>query len=284
MKNKLAIVCAAVFLFLSPLVAENIIQNPGFEELRHWLYGGGAWPQDSSDSHSGKYSGMTNALLDRSDSELIQFSYFTLLSGFNHENSFSFWFKVGKKCEDGICDFSVEISGVKGAIFYFFKNSILPNPKDFDIGGFKFRYLTFDVDDALSWGWVNVSRNFYQDWIARGLSPNDTIGQILLRSYGAKVTIDDSTYLLGEKVNWDDICLDASVGIEENFAQPTSFKIWPEMTSGIVNYQSEKLFSVFDAAGRQLFTRQGKGQLLLPKAGVYFFKQDNSISKVVVTR
>ena len=290
MKYTIIVPIAAVVLFSAPTPGKNLVANPGFEILWSQDYGwqpaygwdGFGEPDwlcnDSTEQHSGKYSAMADTRPGACFVGYGQYFYNIPMSEFNSK-SFSWWFKIKGIAEGGGDNFWVYVRGYgSGELYYWFHYSDSPFHHRSETKGRK--YIDFTFNDTTDW--TLEVRNLYQDWVSKGL-PADVEVDCISFNNGCYDLMEDQPR--GQKIYWDDICLDNEVGSAENpMAVATGLAIWPRLTKGVVNYQSERPFSVFDAAGKRLCTCQGQGQVAFDRAGVYFCRQDNSIVKIVVTR
>jgi len=281
--KKLATLFIAVSLF-SNTAAKNIIKNPGFEKIdASWTTAtssnGVAIINYNINPHSGNFCGYTKSWGsgDSTSASLIQELAPIQASDLNQKNNLAWWWKVGFPYlpgEQWPYYFHVKISSLRGKnLYYGYVNSVFMLPPDTDVNKY---ILVTNVHDTTDW--TLTVRSFYQDWTSKGLSSTDSINKIELYSYG-------EFGFWGQYVQWDDLYLGGeSSNVEEKVQyKPSDFEIWPKISNGSVHYQSDNPFSVFDAAGRQLFRREGAGALSLPGAGVYFFKQTDRTIKIVVS-
>jgi hypothetical protein len=111
----------------------------------------------------------------------------------------------------------------------------------------------------------------------------DSIKQVSFKSYSDTGNMIIYTSLPGDQNPGNDT-LTKSLAVEEkSISFRTKLKVWPCLTKGIVNYESDKSVYIYDPCGRFFIkSEKGRGKLVLKNAGIYFLKSGSAIEKVVV--
>ncbi|MEM3653041.1 MAG: hypothetical protein QXL21_07955, partial [Nitrososphaerales archaeon] len=186
----------------------NRIQNPSFESSGSWVttvnQGGQAMVQDGTVAYSGTYSGRTsttNPTGSNSYARLTQTfpSLLPVSSIPNQAGSLTLYLRHMASAKNGNNTAWVAVASSQGrTLCYIWRLDGSAIPSDTST----IRYI--DMGTTLPSGWVQVSRNFYEDWVVtKGWPSTDTISSIELQSNGLK----DGKKLYGQRINWDDITL-----------------------------------------------------------------------------
>jgi len=282
--------------------AENLIKNPGFEEINgFWTdssatVGGSALINDSTYFHSGKYSGMTDATNGDTGFPIASLSQSLAnveISELNQKNNLHWWYKISDRATEVGPSFFVRILGADVAkkrcdlLYYWYNapNAELPWDTTYYIGEelYTLKFLSAGSFDDTT-GWNYEERNFYDDWTGRGFPATAVLREISLFSEGWIDPVSEIHY--GQRVQWDDFWLGEPVSIEEKVGDTArDFRVWPKITKWFVNYRSEKPVSTYDSNGRLLERKEkGTGTIFLKGSGIYFFKSANKIEKIILIR
>jgi hypothetical protein len=110
----------------------------------------------------------------------------------------------------------------------------------------------------------------------------DSIKQVNFKPYSDTSEMKVYTALPGDQ-NPSNDTLSKNLGIQEvAVKKPLEFRVWPALTRGTINYESDKSAAIYDPTGRMMVTvPKGKGSFVLEKAGVYFVKSGREIKKIV---
>jgi hypothetical protein len=110
----------------------------------------------------------------------------------------------------------------------------------------------------------------------------DSIKQVSFNPYSDTGEMKIYTVLPGDQNPANDT-LSKNLCVQEK-ATPKlhEFRVWPTLTRGMINYESDKPVYVYDPTGRMLTkTEKGEGKILLKNAGIYFLKSGSAVTKVI---
>jgi hypothetical protein len=127
-----------------------------------------------------------------------------------------------------------------------------------------------------------VSR-IYSDTVNVDNLAVDSIKQVSFKSYSDTGEMKVYTALPGDQ-NPSNDTLNKNLGIQEVIVKKQlEFKVWPVLTKGMINYESDKAVIVYDPMGRFLVNgEKGKGRITFKAAGLYFLKSGAEVKKIVV--
>jgi hypothetical protein len=295
MKNLLAILIGAAFLFSAPVAAKNIIKNPGFEEInKDWysedINGAISTVNDSTEKYSGHYSGTTNAIADSFDyssARLSQELFPTKVSDLNQEKNLQWWYKVISVFDAFNSEaFYITLSSSEGRHIHYsyldYNNkSFLPSSTQQE------KYIVFLTTKFEPTDWKVEVRDFYEDWVEYPpeFPPSDHICKIMLTDYASFDLLDESSL----KIAWDDIVLGDGTGIEEKISENNKIQIHNLFDKVVIkNFGSEsKNINIYDTSGRVVkkYCLQSNEEIYFrDKAGIYFLKTKDEVKKIILIK
>ena len=207
----------------------NLVSNSSFESASDWTpsasRGGIAKVQDSSQKHSGLYSGLTDTRNLKTNrvgyAKLVQNLNPTPVSQIlNQSDSLELWIRNGGKARLGYWIVEVQVWSAEGRVLHYrWRLDGSPLPSDTQTH----KYI--DMGTSLPENrWTRLERNLYNDWVnLKGMPSTDKINKITLYNEGSfriilpvnpsiedlnELDIDAIFKFRGQQVNWDSVYID----------------------------------------------------------------------------